>query len=86
MLFCSQVLDDRNEELTQKYSSEDASIPKPDYWGGYKVIPSRFEFWQGQTNRLHDRIVFRKLQPDEEINPEKTHKGLDGWLYERLMP
>ena len=54
--------------------------------GGYRVIPSRFEFWQGQTNRLHDRIVFRKPQSDEEINPETTHKGTNGWVYERLMP
>ncbi|RUS72112.1 hypothetical protein EGW08_020125 [Elysia chlorotica] len=81
-----KVLDDRNEELTKKYSSDDTPVPKPDYWGGFKVIPSRFEFWQGQTNRLHDRIVFRKLQPNEEINSETTAEGSNGWFYERLMP
>ncbi|BFZ02286.1 hypothetical protein BsWGS_05325 [Bradybaena similaris] len=81
-----QVLDERHEELLQKYSDADASIPKPDYWGGFRVVPSRFEFWQGQTNRLHDRIVFRKPQDGEVIDPEFTHNGTDGWVYERLMP
>lgn len=54
--------------------------------GGFRVVPSRFEFWQGQTNRLHDRIVFRKPQDGEVIDPEFTHNGTDGWVYERLMP
>lgn len=56
------------------------------YRGGYRVIPNRFEFWQGQTNRLHDRIVFRRLEDGEQLNPDVTHTGADGWVYERLMP
>ncbi|GFN82436.1 retrovirus-related pol polyprotein line-1 [Plakobranchus ocellatus] len=81
-----KVLDERNQELTEKYSDSTSIIPKPDFWGGYKVIPTRFEFWQGQTNRLHDRIVFRKPLSGETINPETTHRGSDGWVFERLMP
>ncbi|CAG7818820.1 unnamed protein product, partial [Allacma fusca] len=58
---------------------------KPKYWGGFILKPDTVEFWQGQTNRIHDRIRFRKLQPGEEIN-EIVHKGEHGWVYERLSP
>lgn len=56
------------------------------YRGGFRVVPYRFEFWQGQTNRLHDRIVYHKPQDGEVIDPEFVHKGEDGWVFERLMP
>lgn len=36
------------------------SIPRPDHWGGFRLIPDKFEFWQGRENRLHDRIQFTK--------------------------
>jgi len=81
-----QVLDDRNDELLQKYDGNDIPIPKPDHWGGYRVKPHRFEFWQGQTNRLHDRIVFRRQDDDEVVDASVTNQGDEGWLYERLMP
>lgn len=54
------------------------------YRGGYIVRPSVIEFWQGQTNRLHDRIVFRRLK-GEDTSPY-THAGEGGWVYERLAP
>lgn len=38
----------------------DGEIPRPAHWGGYRVIPSQMEFWQGRANRLHDRIVYKK--------------------------
>ncbi len=47
-------------------------IPKPPHWGGYRVKPSKIEFWQGRPNRLHDRILY-------------TETG-DTWRIERLAP
>jgi pyridoxamine 5'-phosphate oxidase len=47
-------------------------VPLPDYWGGYRLIPDSFEFWQGRPNRLHDRIRYTKLKKQ--------------WKIERLSP
>lgn len=73
----SQVIPDREfleknlEDLTTTYQGKE--IAKPDHWGGYKVVPVAFEFWQGRSNRLHDRILFSK--------------NTDGsWKTERLAP
>ncbi|MXV15453.1 pyridoxamine 5'-phosphate oxidase [Hufsiella ginkgonis] len=52
------ALENQWEALEAKYA--DSEIPKPAYWGGYVVRPQVFEFWQGRSNRLHDRIVYRK--------------------------
>lgn len=48
-------------------------IPLPDFWGGFRVIPQRIEFWQGGEHRLHDRFLYTR-QPDE------------GWHIEQLQP
>ena len=54
--------------------------------GGYIVEPHTVEFWQGQSDRLHDRIKFRKLNPGEKAYNILVHEGQDGWVYERLSP
>lgn len=54
-----QFLKKRLEELEKEYDGKE--IPKPPHWGGYKVFPSEFEFWQGRPNRLHDRIYYSKV-------------------------
>lgn len=81
-----EVLDERKEKLNAKYADDSQPIPKPDFWGGYVVVPELIEFWQGQSGRLHDRIVFRKPRAGEEPDGNFTKQGHDGWVYERLSP
>jgi pyridoxamine 5'-phosphate oxidase len=55
-----EVLDDKLRELEEKY--KDKEIPKPEFWGGFLIRPENYEFWQGRSNRLHDRIFYSKDQ------------------------
>lgn len=57
-------LDNRKTEFENKFADQ-KSIPLPDYWGGYKLKPHYFEFWQGRKNRLHDRISYSPIDPDK---------------------
>jgi pyridoxamine 5'-phosphate oxidase len=63
-------LEERLKEAEKKFAGK--HIPRPPYWGGYRVIPERVEFWQGRLNRLHDRICYTKIE--------------DHWKITRLMP
>jgi pyridoxamine 5'-phosphate oxidase len=67
------LLQNKLSELTGKFKK--GKIPKPDSWGGFRVRPLRFEFWQGGTNRLHDRIQYTR---DTETDAN--------WRRERLSP
>ncbi|XP_011872315.1 PREDICTED: pyridoxine-5'-phosphate oxidase-like isoform X1 [Vollenhovia emeryi] len=61
-------------------------VKRPACWGGYLVVPHSVEFWQGQSDRLHDRIHFRRPKTNEKIDNVLVHRGEDGWVYERLSP
>jgi pyridoxamine 5'-phosphate oxidase len=72
----SQRLESR-EQLEQRVRDAEsrfagADVPRPPFWGGYRLVPSQIEFWQGRADRLHDRLVF-------------TREG-DAWRTERLFP
>ena len=51
-----ELLDQQRRKLDKQYDGQ--TVPLPENWGGYLIRPSRFEFWQGRLDRLHDRIVF----------------------------
>jgi len=61
-----QELEQKQQELEALYANK--TIPRPAYWGGYRVIPERIEFWQGRPSRLHDRILFTKVENDWKID------------------
>jgi pyridoxamine 5'-phosphate oxidase len=64
------ILEERVRALEAEY--EGREIPRPTFWGGYRVEPDTIEFWQGRENRLHDRIVY--------------HRSGRGWKIVRLQP
>ena len=52
------ILQDRFTETQDRFNKQE--IPLPPFWGGYRLVPKRIEFWQGRSNRLHDRLVFTR--------------------------
>ncbi|XP_076637587.1 pyridoxine/pyridoxamine 5'-phosphate oxidase [Colletes latitarsis] len=79
-----QTLIVKERELTAQFP--EGQVKRPSCWGGYIVIPHSVEFWQGQSDRLHDRIRFRRPKPTEKIDNILVHQGDNGWVYERLSP
>lgn len=65
------VIESREQEYSTRFA--DGTIPRPEHWGGYVVVPELIEFWQGRSSRLHDRIAF-----------ELTDSG--SWRKFRLAP
>ncbi len=53
-----EFLEDRFEKYRKTFENNAPRLPS--FWGGYNVVPQKFEFWQGRTNRLHDRILYEK--------------------------
>ena len=73
----SGVIESR-EALQQRFNdlqdevAEHATLDKPEFWGGYRIEPDYYEFWQGRPNRLHDRLCYEKIEAT--------------WKLQRLMP
>jgi pyridoxamine 5'-phosphate oxidase len=73
----SQVITSRSileaslDQMKRKFA--DGKVPLPDNWGGYRIVPESFEFWQGRPSRLHDRFIYRL-------------SGGRQWAAERLAP
>jgi len=68
------ALDARYAEAETRFAA--GPVPRPPFWGGYRIIPETVEFWQGRRGRLHDRLRYRRVP---------TRPG-DPWLVERLAP
>lgn len=64
------ILETKMQEIKEKFKN--GQIPLPDFWGGYRVVPEKIEFWQGRPNRLHDRLLFTR--------------DADTWKIDRLSP
>jgi pyridoxamine 5'-phosphate oxidase len=72
VLLNRETLDQRVREVEEQFAGQE-SVPRPPYWGGFRVVPGIMEFWQGQPSRLHDRIRYGRQD--------------DGtWVMERLAP
>lgn len=65
-----EALDQRFNTISENF--ENQPIDKPEFWGGYRLVPEYYEFWQGGTNRMHDRLRY-------------SQQG-ESWRIERLMP
>ena len=66
-----EVLEEAFERMKRTYG--DGGVPRPEWWGGYRVVPDEYEFWQGRASRLHDRLRYMR--------------NADGsWRRERLAP
>ena len=66
-----EYLEARMRALEEKFAGK--TIPRPPYWGGFRLVPNTLEFWQGRPNRLHDRLQYQR-------------KGQGGWKISRLAP
>jgi len=71
------ILDNRFEELSRRYPDD---IQMPDFWGGWLIVPSTVEFWQGRPSRLHDRLRFHRTVTGGKLNDSTA------WAIERLSP
>ncbi len=65
-----EFLEKQYEKYRKKFQNQ--LIPLPNFWGGYRIVPQKIEFWQGRIKRLHDRIIYEKTA--------------DGWSIKRLAP
>ena len=70
VLSSREELDARVAELEREHDGRE--VPRPDHWGGFRVVPDSYEFWQHRDDRLHDRLRYRR-------------EG-DDWVVERLSP
>ena len=67
------ALHEKYREVEQRFEGQER-IERPEFWGGYRLVPDRVEFWKGRRSRLHDRLCFTRAE------------GSDQWTLQRLQP
>lgn len=72
-VIASREVLERNQAYLQEEYKKAFVLPRPEHWGGYCLVPTEVEFWQGRSSRLHDRILFSKNAKNQ-------------WKIERLAP
>jgi len=70
------ALDAQFQSALDKFKADE--VPRPDYWGGYRIVPTRIEFWKGRSNRMHDRIAFTRTLDSADAPSQ--------WKIQRLQP
>jgi pyridoxamine 5'-phosphate oxidase len=70
VLSSRETLEEAYREIERRFA--DGPVPRPPFWGGFRLVPERIEFWFGRPDRLHDRILYNRTA--------------DGWTIERLYP
>ena len=65
-----ETLEEAYRDIERRFAGQ--PVPRPSFWGGFRLIPERIEFWYGRPDRLHDRILYQRTP--------------DGWTIERLYP
>ena len=70
------ALDAQFQSALERFKNDE--VPRPEYWGGYRIVPTRIEFWKGRSNRMHDRIAYSRTL-DTAGSPSQ-------WSIQRLQP
>ena len=79
-----QLLEMQFEKIREKFAHQE--IPLPDFWGGYRIVPDSFEFWQGRSNRLHDRFLYHRFEESNLDETRPTEPADRPWQIDRLSP
>jgi pyridoxamine 5'-phosphate oxidase len=69
-----------HDEIAERFA--DTDVPRPPWWGGYRIVPHIYEFWQGREDRLHDRLRYTRERHDSGDHTPLVSR----WRIERLAP